>query len=261
MLRELQTALMELDAQQADAVPVPKLGSEFGLHTFIQHLAQNVSDGQSALDEYSEEYLRKTARKPHLAPTVFRMPKVKAQFRFAMRKSQTRGFNVFLASGKTQKESEQEQMIDFEIVTAPPAVDVVKNIEALGGVDLRLLVIGAEADRIGERLPTLGNMAGAEKLTESWNKRRNEVLALTYGDGETVVIAGVVKLQPEQKLRVWTLKYEDEKPLKRLLDRAAPPGGELLQVLQPVFDRQQRLLDQHKKFVELLASGADEPAT
>ncbi len=75
---------------------------------------------QRNLDDQSADYLKTVAAQPHALPSIFRIPKVSAELRFALDTKQNKGFNLIFFNDQQSAEQLNQQTIQFDIVAAPP---------------------------------------------------------------------------------------------------------------------------------------------
>jgi hypothetical protein len=72
------------------------------------------------MDQASREYLKSVAASPYLLPSVYRIPKLTAQMKFALTKEKEKGFNIFFFGNETKAQTMHQQSVEFEVVSAPP---------------------------------------------------------------------------------------------------------------------------------------------
>lgn|GEM_PF-5143545 len=87
---------------------------------FFEAVGQGLVTAQSKMDEASREYLKSVAASPYLLPSVYRIPKLTAQMKFALTKEKEKGFNVFFFGNESKAQTMHQQSVEFEIVSAPP---------------------------------------------------------------------------------------------------------------------------------------------
>lgn len=90
---------------------------------FLASMSRSVVKTQQALDAESARYLAATADKGHVLPSVFRLPKLSAQVRFAIETERTDGLNLIFYKRDEKTTSRNEQAIDFDIVSVPAPPD------------------------------------------------------------------------------------------------------------------------------------------
>lgn len=87
--------------------------------TFLRSIGESFVRAQQNLDAQSELYLRETAGQSHLFPTVFRIPKLTAEIKFALEKLSGQQLNLLFYQRKDEASSLHQQSLSFEIVAAP----------------------------------------------------------------------------------------------------------------------------------------------
>jgi len=105
---------------------------------FINRIGRGLVSAQELLDSQSADYLTATAAQPHILPSIFRVPKISAQMKFALRVEKGQGLNLLFFSKRDQTESQNEQAIDFEVVSVP----------APPGASQQLLNVGPAMDLV-----------------------------------------------------------------------------------------------------------------
>ncbi len=106
--------------------------------SFINRIGRGLVAAQEMLDAQSAEYLTATAAQPHILPSIFRVPKITAQMKFALRVEKGQDLNLLFFSKRDQTESQNEQAIDFEVVSVP----------APPGASQQLLAVGPAMDLV-----------------------------------------------------------------------------------------------------------------
>ena len=99
---------------------------------FIRQIGQGLVAAQEMLDAESATYLTTTASQPHILPSIFRIPKITAQMRFALRVQNEKELNLLFFSKRDQAESQNEQAIDFEVVSVPAPPGAAQQFLAVG---------------------------------------------------------------------------------------------------------------------------------
>ena len=97
-------------AQNDEGVTAPPDPNEYAgpIQNFFQQVAQGVVRAQQSLDRESEKYLN--GRPLISLPTVFRIPKVTAEFMLAAEKGSEAGIKFIVAVSKTRREAMQQKL-------------------------------------------------------------------------------------------------------------------------------------------------------
>jgi hypothetical protein len=77
--------------------------------SFLHRMSRGLVDAQQLLDVESANYLTSIADKPHILPSIFRVPKLSAKMRFALKVGKGAGLNLLFFSRRTETESQNEQ--------------------------------------------------------------------------------------------------------------------------------------------------------
>jgi hypothetical protein len=87
---------------------------------FFNKVSAGVVNAQRNLDEQSADYLKTVAAQPHALPSIFRIPKVTAEMKFALQTSKKTGIDLLFYKDLTQAQELNQQTLQFDIVAAPP---------------------------------------------------------------------------------------------------------------------------------------------
>lgn len=90
---------------------------------FLGRISRSMVKTQETLDTESARYLAATAGKGHILPSIFRVPKLSAQMRFALDVEKGDGLNLIFYKRDEKTTSRNEQAIDFDIVSVPAPSD------------------------------------------------------------------------------------------------------------------------------------------
>lgn len=124
------TALARLVDQDADHATFQE---------FFRSVGASMVRAQEDLDEASGDYLAKNPPGGAVLPSVFRIPRVTAEARFALEKVREGGFDLlFFKDVKSRRESHQ-QSVSFEIAAVPPPPELIAELRRnLPTIDLVL---------------------------------------------------------------------------------------------------------------------------
>ena len=98
--------------------------ARFDFDGFFTEVAEGFINAQTQLDAASAEYLKKVIDKPHVLPSVFRMPKLNAEMKFALEKQTGKGIQLLFYKNESTTTNLNEQSVHFEIVAAPAPAGV-----------------------------------------------------------------------------------------------------------------------------------------
>ena len=107
-------------AEKEEAEP----SARFDFDGFFTEVAQGFINAQTKLDAASADYLKNVINKPHVLPSVFRMPKLNAEMKFALEKQVGKGIQLLFYKNESTTTNLNEQSVHFEIVAAPPPAGV-----------------------------------------------------------------------------------------------------------------------------------------
>lgn len=118
---ELAAEVPGASASGADADSV-----RFG--DFLSMAGNSLVAAQDELDEQSKRYLQRNQGREHIHPSVFRIPKLKAEIKFALEKESERGFNLLFYKGKDQETTRHQQGMSFEVISVPPSPETLNTL-------------------------------------------------------------------------------------------------------------------------------------
>ena len=205
--QELTAAYLELAAVFEQEGQV----SEFG--EFFAAVGDSVVRAQKKLDSESELYLEEIRHKDHILPSVFRIPKVSAEIKFALQSVEARKINLLFYSIKEQSQEKHEQSVRFDIVAAPPPQEAVQRIAARakdGGKPPKIEFILALAERhqIFRKLEILVPGKNIDRL----QAKPDRVLIIPEGpEGQYYLL--LADPDTEKNIGVWRLDLLPEPPV------------------------------------------------
>lgn len=108
------------EKQMAEKQKDEEPAARFDFDKFFTEVAEGFINAQSKLDVASAEYLKQVSGQPHVLPSVFRMPKLNADMKFALEKQTGKGIQLLFFKNESTTTNLNEQSVHFEIVAAPP---------------------------------------------------------------------------------------------------------------------------------------------
>lgn len=109
----VQEVLPAAAAAAQDPIPF-----EFG--DFFKKVADGFIRAQQNLDAASAQYLTAVSKQPHALPSVFRIPRVAADVKFALEHKDGKSINLLFFKDENVSTTLNQQTVQFEIVSAPP---------------------------------------------------------------------------------------------------------------------------------------------
>ncbi|MBL9174748.1 MAG: hypothetical protein JNL10_14520 [Verrucomicrobiales bacterium] len=134
----------EMAAAAADAAPSPAkskpsemggkesrpdpvdINREFG--EFLGMVGRSVVNAQRELDVLSQEYLRQQGPGAPALPSLFRIPKLSADIKFALEKGNGKKLNLVLFGTHENRSEQHQQSMSFEVVSAPPPPELLRDL-------------------------------------------------------------------------------------------------------------------------------------
>ncbi len=155
------------------AVPTAPAGKAgvLSFEQFLTSVGGAMLNAQKQLDAKSAEYLAQTSSQPHIAPTVFRLPKLTAAMKFAFDKVDDQRMNLVFYSSGSQESSQHQQQIEFDIVSAPAPLESVGELRKKAP-RLDLILDPAERARVFEAASAANPKRPTSRLPESFQPDR-----------------------------------------------------------------------------------------
>jgi hypothetical protein len=177
------------------------------LQNFLGQMSTAMVEAQSMLDTKSAEYLAATAGKGHILPSVFRVPKLTAQMRFAVEVEKGKEINLLFYKREEKATSRNEQAIDFDVVSvpAPPgAADALRFF----GPRMDLLLDPFEREGVIDAIKKL-NAADLSKLAEDESDRLVILTLPAQEKRRDYLILGVTAVK-EHSVGLWHLTVPEK---------------------------------------------------
>lgn len=112
------------------------------LSTFFAEVGRGLVDAQRELDSESRRYLEETRNSQGFGlPSVFRVPKVSAEFQMALENKDEKGFNVIVFSKDETERRAMQQKVSFDIVSIPPTPELLQGLAERELVRARLQAV------------------------------------------------------------------------------------------------------------------------
>jgi hypothetical protein len=109
-----------LPAAAMAAAALPEPAARFDFDGFFAEIADGFVNAQSKLDAASAQYLKQVSGQQHVLPSVFRIPKLDADLKFALEKKVGTGIQLLFYKNESTTTNLNEQAVHFEIIAAPP---------------------------------------------------------------------------------------------------------------------------------------------
>ncbi len=165
---------LEEPAPAAESRPVPGAELEVAdqqrsnMTEFFTSVANSMVAAQQRLDAASQQYLASVAAKPELMPALFRIPRIKADLKFAIENVDSKKINVIFF-GKEQRERVlNEQSVSFEIVAAAPPPEAPVTEAAL--LQLSVVYNPAVRDQVKEVVEKEAGRSTVKPLADNWDR-------------------------------------------------------------------------------------------
>lgn len=93
---------------------------------FLRSIGQSVVQAQEDIDIESRKYMLGVKDKPYAQPSMFRIPSVKAEMKFALEKTSSESLGLIFYRRTQQAREQHQQSLSFEIKAVPPTPEMVK---------------------------------------------------------------------------------------------------------------------------------------
>ena len=206
-------AARDVAARDADDAP-PRAGErrEFDLAGFFSSVADSLVDAQRQLDAKSREYLEEQRRAAELdgfrpPPSVFRIPKVTADLKFAMETQKSDRVGLVFFSRSDLAKTLHQQSMQLEVVAVPPTPEVAAQV-ASASPRAALLLDPQARERLFARLreAELAPTVKREPLLE----RPDHVLVFPLDDRGRGYLLAYAGDDQDKHLGVWNLAIADD---------------------------------------------------
>jgi hypothetical protein len=183
--------------------------SKIELQRFLRQMSAAMVDAQSDLDARSAEYLAATSGKPHILPSIFRVPKLSAQMRFALEVTDGKAINLLFYKRDEKTTSRNEQSIDFDVVSVPAPPDAAKTLRYTGP-RLDLLLDPFEREPVIDAIRSL-DVAELSKLAAD-SPHSIAVLTLPAQAGRAQYLLLATTPQKEHSVGLWHFDIPSDAP-------------------------------------------------
>jgi len=116
------------DGGGADVVVTDQ--ERLGFSQFLSNIGTAMLDTQRELDAQSLTYLQENSQNRHVLPSIFRLPKLSAEMKFALEKQDEKTVNLVFFKNQTMAKEMHQQSIKFDLVSAPPPPEAMAAIQA-----------------------------------------------------------------------------------------------------------------------------------
>jgi hypothetical protein len=103
----------------AKAAAEPNASATLGFADFLSEVAEAMLTAQQQLDLQTEAYLSGGSN-PRPLPTLFRLPKLEAEMKFALQKKEKKELELLFYADSSAASSLQQHSLKFELVAVPP---------------------------------------------------------------------------------------------------------------------------------------------
>ena len=108
-------------------------GEDRTFSDFFKQVGQGMLETQQELDQRSEQYIQSVRDKPHLLPSVFRMPEVSGKLRVGLNQESKTKLNFIVFGKSSASTTWAEHEVNFKLVGVPPSPDALRTLDALPG--------------------------------------------------------------------------------------------------------------------------------
>ncbi len=218
-----------------DGIPAAGSSERLGFSEFLTEVGGAMMASQRALDAESLRYLAESRQSPHVQPSVFRIPKLSAEMKFALEKSASQGVNLIFFQNQSVAKEMHQQSISFELVAVPPPPDALSRGPELPA---ELILVTGQTERENVIAAGTGVPGG---LPDDADPAAIVLLAHREGGGHLVLYAAE---GAASSLGIWVSAAGVFRPVYPFAER--PDGAEafLRQLVQSLAARQQPFLEQ-----------------
>ncbi len=181
-------------------------GEKTDFKQFFHEVGRSLVGAQEMLDEESGAYLKRiqSGARDYIQPAVFRIPRLKADVKFAFEKVSREGVNLIFYRRTQQAKEQHQQSLSFELASAPPPPEVVARLRQIAPA-IELVLVPADRKAILERLP-----AQEPPLTRKIDLPR--VLIWPAAGAQEFFLARALKTDADNKVGIWHLVLSGQEP-------------------------------------------------
>jgi hypothetical protein len=239
LLRDIRSAIGALDLGRADTAKRGRIDS------FFREVGLGMIEAQKALDAESSSY---NLDRPAAQRTQFRVPKVNAEITFGIEKTDSKGFNIFIASSESTESRSMQHHVSFDIVAAPLPPDLIQAASAAAvtaGFTTNFLdreALRGSLRRLADDGAAAGSAEAQTLLVAYDGARFDRLLILDLPEAWWIVAVE----KEEAQLRFWTLSREADAfrgfSPPTSLNGKGQALNDLFQMLHALSERQAALL-------------------
>ncbi len=227
-----------------------------GFAQFLSDVGESVVRSQEALDQQSLNYLRKIKDLPMIPRTMFRIPKISAEFKLGIETTGKEKINVLLYAKESEAKKINQQSINVEIAAVPVTPEFQSSLQD-SIPSIQFVFNTAQRENLFKALTSAVTSANA-KLKKQLNllllpENKNQVVFwATSEPAEFIVLFADGKSVDDQtnannKVGVWLLD-EDKKTIEAVMryDLKAKPleqQGHLQKFVQRLAAKQMAILN------------------
>lgn len=184
------------------------------LEDFFSQVGGSLVSAQRQLDQRSQEYIAELAATGagRDMATLYRIPKVTAELKFALEKVDTQGINLLIHKQGTEASTLNEQSVQFEIAAVPAPAETLDAIQRLAP-RVELLLDPSHRQKIFEAiealespLATAAEKAVLESSQELLLSQQRQILIVAAGEGSYFL--AFADQEEEHHLGVWHFELE-----------------------------------------------------
>ncbi len=168
--------LEEVQTQNQALLAAMGIEDQISFTDFLRSVGEGMVDSQEQLDVLSRGYLQRGAQKPYVLPTVFRIPTLTADIKFALQTSSKKTTNLIFYRKENQATTMHQQSLQFEIAAVPPPPEVMSALSE-AQLDLEFELAPSSRQRVFEAIaaspdPTPKGELGKKVLLAPENSAR-----------------------------------------------------------------------------------------
>jgi hypothetical protein len=264
-LEGLERRLTESQLNLMDALP-PLLRADaekeetakFNFDEFFASVANGYIAAQKNLDVASSEYLKTVIGQPHVFPSVFKIPKLAAEVKFALDKIDKETVGLIFYKNQTSSETRNEQTVHFEIIAAPPPPGVVAQMPTDVLISPVFVTTVFSKSRRGEifdaikkyKLPGDNTGTQTDKTLDRPNLLQDpDTVIIVSVDGDRRFLLTTANAGVAGNVGVWYFDFEAQPPALAVVRKFGGADANITLLRDLIV----RLGDAQKKFLNKLA--------
>ncbi|MEM7355670.1 MAG: hypothetical protein AAF657_32950 [Acidobacteriota bacterium] len=174
------------------------------LGQFMTDVGQSVIGAQGLLDQQAKQAMRSGSQD---MPTLYRIPKLSAEVRFAVENVENKGVNILFYKNVNTAQQEHQQSVQFDLVAVPPPPELLAELRS-AAPSLQLVLDPTIRSSLFAAVEEAAAPAGPTATAFRANRKvlldhRSQVISVGSGDNSYLLF--YANREAEKNLGIWSL--------------------------------------------------------